>query len=353
MALFGSSTKIAYIGATNGQIVDGESTKDRIGSITICRQLRAARKKKNIKGIILHLDTPGGSATACHNMACEIKECINASKPVIAVQSNVAASGGYYLSAPCSYVFASPSTITGSIGIIGIKFTTKKFWKNKLGVNYDRVSTNPLAASFFSQLDGFGEYERIRMEQALTLWYKRFKGVISEPRDMEDEKLESVAKGQVWLGTQALEIGLVDELGGLYDAMKKMKELLNIPSYKKIKLVNPLGKMTIWDILMGSTPENENDFSVPRNSFGLVLDMMFNFIRPITWIKRSGMANLLVSNIVSSPIISSVMLMKYGLNNYNENMNSFNYGNGQMKWMGMMNYGCNNNRIFNDLQFMA
>ena len=94
--------------------------------------MRAARKKKEIKGVILHLDTPGGSATACHNMCCEIKELINASKPVIAVQSNVAASGGYYLSAPCNYIISSPSTITGSIGVIGLKLSTKKFWKNKV-----------------------------------------------------------------------------------------------------------------------------------------------------------------------------------------------------------------------------
>lgn len=194
------------------------------------------------------MDTPGGSATACHNVCCEIKALLEENKPVIAVQSNVAASGGYYLSAPCSYVFASPSTITGSIGVIGLKFTTKAFWKNKLGFNYDRVTTSPIAASQFSQLDGFGEYERIRAEQAIGAWYKRFKGVIAEPRDMEMDKLETVAKGKIWLGSQALEIGLVDELGGLYSAMTKMKETLDIPSYKKMKLVNPLGKMSVWEV---------------------------------------------------------------------------------------------------------
>ena len=295
----------------------------------------------------MHLDTPGGSATACHNMACEIKELINASKPVIAVQSNVAASGGYYLSAPCSYIISSPSTITGSIGVIALKFTTKKFWKNKLGINYDRVTTNPLAASNFSMLDGFGEFERVRVEQAITNWYTRFKGVISntDARDMEDDKLESVAKGQVWLGSQALEIGLVDELGGMYEAMAKMKELLNIPSYKKIKLVNPLGKPSIWDILLGSTPENENDFSVPRN--------MINFINPMYWLRYSGCVNWMVSNIMASPMISSVIWMKYGdlKNNMNMNMN-MNDIMDDMMIGGMMNIA-GQNRIVNDLKFLA
>mmetsp|Transcript_38206 Transcript_38206/g.61164 ORF Transcript_38206/g.61164 Transcript_38206/m.61164 type:complete len:978 (+) Transcript_38206:17-2950(+) len=359
MKYFGKqSTKIAYISATNGSIIDGDSSKDRIGSTTLCRQLRAARKNKAIKGVILHLDTPGGSATACHNMCCEIKELVDAEKPVIAVQSNVAASGGYYLSAPCTYVLSSPSTITGSIGVIGLKFTTKKFWKNKLGINYDRVSTNPLAASYFSQLDGFGEFERIRIEQAITNWYKRFKGVIadSNARDMEMEQLETVAKGQVWLGSQALEIGLVDDLGGLYDAMTKMKELLNIPTYKKIKLVNPLGKMTIWDILLGSTPENENDFSVPRTSmavFESVVSAMAHFVNPVNWLKYSGCANLMVSGILASPMVSSVMWMSYGMKN-----GAVAQGMGhsaveqQVQMMGIMNFGAKN-RIVNDVRYMA
>lgn len=281
-------------------------------------------------------------------MACEIKELIKASKPVIAVQSNVAASGGYYLSAPCSYVLSQPSTITGSIGVIALKFTTKKFWKNKLGINYDRVTTNPLVASNFSMLDGFGEFERIRVEQAITNWYARFKGLIAETdhRNMEDDKLESVAKGQVWLGSQALEIGLVDELGGLYDAMAKMKNLLNIPTYKKIKLVNPLGKQSIWDILLGSTPENENDFSVPRN--------IINFINPMYWLKHSGCINWMVSNIIASPMISSLLWMKYGDFQNNLNMNPLNM-NGIMDEMmigGIMNIA-GQNRIVNDLKFMA
>ena len=93
------------------------------------RQLRAARKKKDIKGVILHLDTPGGSATACHNMRCEIKELVNASKPVIAVQSNIAASGGYYLSAPCSYIISSPSITIDRLVLLHLNLQQRNFGK--------------------------------------------------------------------------------------------------------------------------------------------------------------------------------------------------------------------------------
>merc|ERR1712154_314117 len=152
------------------------------------------------------------------------------------------------------------------------------------------------------------------------------KGVISKPREIEMEKLETVAKGQIWLGSQALEIGLVDELGGIYQAITKIKQLLNIPTYKKMKLVDPLGTITIWDILMGSTPENENDFSVPRNSINIIS----NFVNPITWLRHSGFANFMLLNIVRSPLISSVLMMN---NNHH--------------------LGAAGNRIFNDLQFMS
>lgn len=221
-----------------------------------------------------------------------------------------------------------------------------------MGVNYDRVTTNPLGASQYSQLDGFGEYERIRIEQAITGWYKRFKGVIAEPRDMELDKLETVAKGQVWLGSQALEIGLVDELGGLYQAMTKMKELLNIPGYKKIKLVNPLGKQSIWDILLGSTPENENDFSVPRTNSGLLFKTMINFVNPMTWLKYSGCVNLVLSNILSSPMISSILFMGHSMNSNNYNNNHGIDIGAQMRLMGIINIG-GKNRIINDLKFMT
>merc|ERR1712045_710218 len=95
--------------------------------------------------------------------------------------------------------------------------------------------------------------------------------------------------------------------------MTRMKEMLDIRSYKKLKLVNPLGKMSVWDILMGSTPEHENDFSVPRTSMGINLDAMMQFVNPMSWIKRSGMANLMVSNLVASPLISAVILMRSGV----------------------------------------
>ena len=301
----------------------------------------------------MHLDTPGGSATACHNMACEIKELINASKPVIAVQSNVAASGGYYLSAPCSYIISSPSTITGSIGIIAMKFTTRNFWKGKLGINYDRVTTNKPAATQFSLLDGFGEYERLRTEQALTIWYKKFKGVISTPRDMTMDKVEKVAKGQVWLGSQALRHGLVDEIGGLYCGLSKIKELCNIPSYKNIKLVNPLGKMSLWDILIGTQPEHENDFSKPRT----MMSALISFINPINYIKYSNLSNLLITNIISSPFISSVLFLRNEFMNKDNNvllngLNGLN-GGGMNDMMGIMNFGGDGMRIYNDIKYVS
>lgn len=188
----------------------------------------------------MHLDTPGGSVTACHNIREEILALKKLGKPVIAVQSNIAASGGYYLSAPCDYVISSPSTITGSIGIISGKFTTREFWSSKLGVTHDRVTSNERTCHQWSFLDGWGKYERARMELSLTVWYERFKSLIASGRHMSMESVEEIAKGQVWLGSQALEIGLVDELGGMYEAVREMKSLCKLPNNCKIKVIHNL-----------------------------------------------------------------------------------------------------------------
>ena len=381
--------KIAYIKA-HGAIQDGESEGNNLGSKTLIRALRACRvRKKGIKGVILDLDTPGGAATACENMYNEILQCRKFGIPVIGIQSNVAASGGYYLSAPCDWVISSNFTITGSIGIIAGKLKTRGFWYDKLGINYDRVSRFNENSEQFSQLDGIGTYERkfcllllfwhvfmivlfvacvcagIRMEKLLTQWYHGFKSVISEPRKISMDQLETVAKGQVWLGSKAHEFGLVDEIGGIWEAIRKCKELIyknkcqikkkefnsKLIEKQKVLLVNPLGKASLMDALFGEPVDHENDFSKPRNSIngtGIMTNSMDKMRYLIgKSVEYSSLMKLFMNTMCLftgvNNTLSSSMLFSSMLNNANVN-------NGNIANMGVNAIG---NQIGNQLGMIA
>ena len=211
-----STNKIAVIVA-EGDIMSGKSTEETIGSDDMAEEIRKARLDKNIKAIVLRINSPGGSAMASDVMWREITLTAK-SKPIIASMSDVAASGGYFMAMGCSKIVAQPNSITGSIGVFGILFNISDFLKNKLGITVDGVKTG-----LFSDVGTTSReptpFEKKVIQKEVDDIYKDFITKAAEGRKMSVDSLKKLASGRVWSGVEAKGNGLVDELGGLEKAI--------------------------------------------------------------------------------------------------------------------------------------
>lgn len=209
----------------NGAIVDGDSGAGNVGSDTLVSQIRAARLDKNIKAIILRVNSPGGSVTASEAIREELMAAKQAGKPVVVSMGGVAASGGYWISTPASYIIASPSTLTGSIGIFGVINTIENSLST-LGVHTDGVSTSPLAD--VSMTKALPDQVQQMMQISIENGYHNFLSLVADSRHRTTEQIDQIAQGHVWTGSDAKENGLVDELGDFDDATRKAAELAHI-----------------------------------------------------------------------------------------------------------------------------
>ncbi len=205
------------------------------GSDTVIQQLRAAARNKRLAAIILHVDSPGGSAMASDLIWREVVH-LRRAKPVVVYMSNQAASGGYYVSAPADAILAQAATLTGSIGIWGGKFVTQGLFE-KVRVGREVVSRGK-AAGLYSDTAPFSQDERSRIREDIGASYARFRSHVAEGRGMEDDEVEAIARGRVWTGEQALARGLVDDLGDLQAAADKARELAGIFPRRYAPLVN-------------------------------------------------------------------------------------------------------------------
>lgn len=210
-----SGNKIAVIIA-DGEIVSGES-EGSIGSKQFAEEIKKARKDKDVKAIVLRVNSPGGSVLASDVIWREMHEAKQV-KPVIASMSEVAASGGYYISAPADTIVAQPNTITGSIGIFGLWFNMEGLLNNKLGVTTDVVTTGEYS-DFMNPTRQISPIEKGIVQAQVEEGYDTFISRVAEGRGMTREQVLEVASGRVWSGMQAHQIGLVDVLGGLDDAI--------------------------------------------------------------------------------------------------------------------------------------
>ncbi len=258
-------SKIAVIIAS-GDINSGKGEENEsIGSERIVEQLRIARDDKNIKAVVLRVNSPGGSALASDVMWREVM-LTKEKKPIIASMSDMAASGGYFISMACDKIVANPMTITGSIGVFGILFNAKNFLKNKLGVTSDGVQTGK-----FSDLGNptreFTAFERKLIQKEIDSTYEDFASKAAKGRKMSLEELKKIASGRVWTGTQAKQNGLVDQLGGLETAIEIAAKAAKIKSYSVTYL--PKKKDFLEDILtkIGDS-ESESNISVVKNELG-------------------------------------------------------------------------------------
>ncbi len=209
-----SSPQVAIVYA-DGQISDGEGSGDVYGN-TLAEQLRAVRLDDEVAAVVLRVNSPGGSALAADVIWREM-ELLKAEKPVIVSMGSYAASGGYYISAPADAILADKMTLTGSIGVFGQYFYTIDALKNKLGITVDAVKTNRSAG--MGTVAPLTAAERAAVMRGVDRVYETFTGLVSEGRNLPIEKVLEIAGGRVWLGGDALSIGLVDALGGLRSAI--------------------------------------------------------------------------------------------------------------------------------------
>ena len=252
--------KIAVIYAT-GIIASGKSTYDTTGgqvagSETLVEYLRRARGDSAVKAIVLRVDSPGGSALASDVIWREVLLTKN-QKPLVASMSDVAASGGYYISMPAHAIVAEPATLTGSIGVVLTKFVIDGTLK-KLGMNMEGVSQGKYA-NMYSPVRPFSPEERARMVENMQATYDTFVEKAAQGRNTTPERIDAIGQGRVWTGRQAKEIGLVDELGGLDRAVALAKQRAKIAQDTEVELVIYPPKKSFYDLL--SDPLGNNDRS--------------------------------------------------------------------------------------------
>ena len=205
-----------------GDIIDGKGTEGSIGSKTMIRDLRKIKDNDDVKAVVLRINSPGGSALASAVILREIEQ-LKMKKPVVVSMGNVAASGGYYIASCGSKIYAEKNTITGSIGVFSIIPNVKKFMENKLGITYDEVELNDHAVMTMNKPLESAEATKIQFETERV--YNTFKSVVAKSRKMSMEAVENIAQGRVWSGTKAKEVGLVDEIGTMNDAILEASKL--------------------------------------------------------------------------------------------------------------------------------
>lgn len=246
-----------------GGVVRGESEFDflsgstSMGGETVARAIRNAVEDDDVEAIILRVDSPGGSYVASDSIWREVERAQAAGKPVIASMGNLAASGGYFVSMGADKIVAQPSTITGSIGVLGGKFVTRETW-NKIGITFDAVQTSE-RADMWSSLQEFDEGEWERFNTWLDRVYDDFTTKVAEGRGLPVERVREIAKGRVWSGADAQRLGLVDELGGLPVALRLAREAAGIEPDEEVKLVTFPKKKDPFQELFGKGAESSEE----------------------------------------------------------------------------------------------
>jgi protease-4 len=220
--------KISVIYAS-GTIVRGKGNEYNIGGNNFAEVIRKERKDSNVKAIVLRVNSPGGDAIASDNIRREL-DLAAKEKPVVISMGNYAASGGYWISTPGTRIYASPTTISGSIGVFGLIPDAGKLLNKKLGITTESVNTNEYS-DFPSIFRPMNNYEKSVMQMSIEKIYSDFLDKVSEGRKMTREAVDSIGQGRVWSGSSALKLGLIDSIGGLEAALKGAAILADLDGY--------------------------------------------------------------------------------------------------------------------------
>ncbi|PIP53771.1 MAG: signal peptide peptidase SppA [Bacteroidetes bacterium CG23_combo_of_CG06-09_8_20_14_all_32_9] len=247
----GKKNKIAIIYAV-GQINMGKGDDKDIGSDDFSETIRKARKDTTIKAVVLRVNSPGGSALASEVIWREI-ELTKKVKPVVVSMSDVAASGGYYISCPADIIVADHTTITGSIGVFGLLWNTQKFFNDKLGITIDGVQTNTNSeiGSIYRKIT---PGEKAVIQESVEQVYDVFLSHVSEGRKIEKANVDSIGQGRVWSGVNAKEIGLIDEFGGIETALDIAKKKAGITT--NIRVVEMPERLPFFEQIIKDMKEN-------------------------------------------------------------------------------------------------
>ena len=243
--------KIAVLHA-EGSIISGESEPGQIGDKTYIKMLREIRKDARVKALVLRVNSPGGSALASENIWHEIKIIQDKGIPVVVSMGDYAASGGYYIACASDSIFAQPNTLTGSIGVFFVIPNASELANDHLGITFDTIKTGTFATGI-TPFYPVSEQERLVLEQSTDFIYNTFLTRVKDARNYPNlEAVKEVAQGRVWTGAKALEIGLVDELGDLEDAIGAAAHLAGSEKYRLVeypKIQDPL--MMILEEIQG------------------------------------------------------------------------------------------------------
>jgi len=226
--------EIAVIYAV-GAIESGDGDAETIGSVTTAAAIKAARLAPDVKAVVMRVNSPGGSALASDVIWRETVLLKEAGKTLVISMGDLAASGGYYISCAADKIYANATTITGSIGVFGIIPNLGGMYEKHLGVTFDEIATH----SHAGKPDGvfaMSDFEIDAYNEVITGIYSDFTSKVAQGRNLTAAQVEEIARGRVWSGNDALEIGLVDEIGNLEDAIHFAEELINIPDAKLIYL---------------------------------------------------------------------------------------------------------------------
>ena len=232
---------IAIVGG-EGPIVTGGGSGDffsssaEFASDTIAAALLEAGRNERVKAIVFRVDSPGGSPTASDQIWNAVKMVQEMDKPVVVSMGTYAASGGYYVSTGADWIIANKGTLTGSIGIFGGKLAIADGLR-QIGINTSEISVGGPFAGAMTTIDTFSDTEREMLHAWLKRGYDRFTSLVAEGRGMSVENVDKIARGRVWTGEDALEVGLVDQIGGLVDAISKARDLADIPADEKSRIM--------------------------------------------------------------------------------------------------------------------
>ena len=293
--------KIAVVYASgdimSGSSQFGSSGEETIGSDSLVRVLNEVRDDKSIKAVVLRIDSPGGSGLASDIIWRGI-ESLKSKKPVVVSMSDVAASGGYYIACNANKIVAQPSTITGSIGVVGGKPVVKGFY-DWIGITNEYVlrGTN---SGMFRETEKFSDSERAKFEEFLKSTYDDFTSKVAKGRGKDQAYIDSIGQGRVWTGRQGKENGLVDEYGGLDKAIEIAKQLANIPANKGVqRIIRPIPP-TFWEQLLSDSDEDETEAAPEMKQQQAMLAAMpedvrhaFRFLQIMDRAKRGEAAYLL------------------------------------------------------------
>jgi len=261
-----------------GEIVDGSGEANQIGGESLSALIREARLDEDIKGVVLRVNSPGGSALASDIIWREVI-LTKAEKPVVVSMGDYAASGGYFISCAADKIYAQENTLTGSIGVFGIIPYTGDMFKNKLGITFDRVQTNE--HSVLSLNKRLSESELKIIQEGVDDIYDDFISKVAEGRGMTKAEVDSIGQGRVWAGKDARDIGLVDEFGGLQDAINDVAERAGISQDSISIEYYPQGKNNeLFDLLESLEEEEETSMTAQSHIEAQVKDI-YNYLKTI------------------------------------------------------------------------